>query len=244
MAIADNLTFKQRTTWFAHLYKALMKQHHKEMRPLISQYTQNKDSIAIDVGAHAGQYTKLMATSAKHVISIEPGSYALSILQKVIKFRGLNNVLLFKFALGDKPGTFTLNVPIKASGSLGFGLSYVGDPADSKRPVVSETIEVVTLDSLVARTPFDITNISFIKADIEGAELLMLQGSTAILEKAKPALYIEIANNYMDKYGQSASDIFTFLKGYGYQPTDQKSFEKIDWQDFDLNNRQGDLLFT
>jgi hypothetical protein len=131
--IIDNLTFRQRLTWLAHAWKAIAFQHHKELSAPFSRYI-HQDSIILDIGAHAGQFAKLFAklSTKGRVISFEPGSYARSILSLVVRLHGLKSVEIKPLAVGSKKGSFTLNVPVKKSGSLGFGLSFVGDPQYSQ----------------------------------------------------------------------------------------------------------------
>ena len=54
------LSFRQYLTYLAHQYKAVAKQHHGEMLPLFARHI-GRDSVVLDVGAHAGQFCKLFA---------------------------------------------------------------------------------------------------------------------------------------------------------------------------------------
>src|SRR6266446_5162199 len=86
----------------AHLFKATTQQHH---RPLASTIVRLVPPAAVvfDVGAHAGQYTKLFARAAAEgrVYAFEPGSYARSILRTVVYLHRLDNVLVPPSANGS-----------------------------------------------------------------------------------------------------------------------------------------------
>jgi FkbM family methyltransferase len=118
----------------------LTKQHHRELLPVLSRYIPKK-GVVMDVGAHAGQFTKLFSgmVPAGHVYAFEPGEYALSILRKVQTLRSLKNVTIVPLGLGDQPTEAVLSIPIKKSGSLGFGLSSLGSVNDV-RNVQKDTV--------------------------------------------------------------------------------------------------------
>ncbi len=85
-SVLSQLSLHGKITYYvAHLFKALTKQHHQEYIPLLKSVISD-DSIIIDVGAHAGQFTKLFSTIVPNgrVYAFEPGSYTSSILNKVI----------------------------------------------------------------------------------------------------------------------------------------------------------------
>lgn len=124
MHIFFTLTLRQKFTFIAHLFRAIFRQHHSTLLPILKEYI-NEKSTVIDVGAHAGQFAKIFATLASegHVYSFEPGDYAYSILTMMHKIKGLSNVSLVKMGAGSKNTKDILNVPIKASGSFGYGRS-------------------------------------------------------------------------------------------------------------------------
>jgi len=201
--------------FFAHLFKAVFKQHHREMRPLLAPLIP-EDAVVFDVGAHAGQYTKLFARLARRgrVYAIEPQSYALRILRTAIRLNRLRNVEILSLALGAAAGTATLTIPVKASGSYGFGLTHLG-PHTREGPTETETIEVTTLDALV--TKLGLTRLDFIKADIEGWEQAMIEGGSTTLIHLKPALLIEFNEEHLNRAGGSIAVLWQMLTQLGYR---------------------------
>jgi len=200
---------------FAHLFKAVFKQHHREMRPLLAPLIP-QDAVVLDVGAHAGQYAKLFARLAKRgrVYAIEPQSYARRILRTAIRFNRLRNIEILPLALGAVPGTATLTIPVKASGSYGFGLAHLG-PHTRPGSAETETVEVTTLDTLAAR--LGLTRLDFIKADIEGWEQAMVEGGRATLARFKPALLIEFNAAHLNRAGGSVAALWQMLNALGYR---------------------------
>lgn len=204
--------------FFAHLFKALVKQHHREMRPLFRRILR-EDAIVFDVGAHAGQFSKLFArlAPAGFIFAIEPQSYARRILVPALRFNRLRNVAVLPMALGETAGTVLLSLPIKASGSYGFGLANLAGGVDDRRFEV-EAVAVTTLDQCVAALA--LSRLDLIKADIEGAELMMLKGAQRTLDKTRPALYLELDEGHLRHFGGSLAEVWEFLRKRGYRPFD------------------------
>jgi FkbM family methyltransferase len=212
------LTLRQRATYLAHLHKAIFRSYHAQLGPYLAEIIP-ADGIVVDVGAHAGQFTKIFARLAHRgrVYAFEPASYARSILRKVCTLRRLHNVTIVPAGLGAGAERLELRVPLKASGSLGFGSSHLGpdgDSTDQARPVLSETIEVETLDGFAQAHGLD--GLCFIKADIEGWELNMLQGAASVLGRQRPVLLLEVDDALLARAGQSKAALFAFLGAQGY----------------------------
>jgi hypothetical protein len=56
---------------------------------------------------------------------------------------------------------------------------------------------------------------TLIKIDVEGAEMLVLEGAQQLIEKYHPALIVAIHPYWLPAH-QSADQIFTFLSRHGY----------------------------
>ena len=63
------LTLRQRASWSAHLFKAITQQHHRALTTLFAPYVP-ADAIVLDIGAHAGQFSKLFARVTTSVLLI------------------------------------------------------------------------------------------------------------------------------------------------------------------------------
>jgi FkbM family methyltransferase len=181
------------------------------LRPLIPP-----DGVVLDVGAHAGQYAKLFARLVPRglVLACEPGTYARTILRAAIRLNGLRQVAILPFGLGDRAGVNRLSIPVKRSGSYGFGLSYMGRD-DGKWPVEIEAVPVVTLDGL-AET-LELRRLDFIKADIEGFERRFLEGARQTLARFRPALLLELNDAYLSRAGDTLEETWQMLAGLGYR---------------------------
>ncbi len=209
------LNWRQRATLAAHVFKAVCKQHHSELLPLLRDVVP-PDAIIVDVGAHAGQFTKLFSRLAPrgHVFAFEPGSYARLILASVVRSGRRANVTIIPAALGACADTLTLHLPLKPSGSLGFGLANAAGKQADDRPVWTETVEVITLDDFVTRQ--GLARLDFIKADIEGWEMQMLYGAADTIKKHRPAVMLEIVASHLQRAGNTPAEVWEFFASQEY----------------------------
>lgn len=206
----------QWSTLLAHTFKATFRQHHGALSALFRSLVPD-DGVVIDVGAHAGQFAKLFARLVPEgrVYAFEPGRYARLILSLSLALNRVRNVYVFPVGLGREQEALPLNMPIKSSGSFGFGLSHLSTVgADKRAHMVTESIDVITLDAFSATMP--IRRIDLIKADIEGWELQMLQGAADVLTRFRPALYLEVYDEFLLRAGDSAVALASYLSGLGY----------------------------
>jgi len=207
---------RARLTFAAHLFKAVTRQHHKELVPILRPLLPG-DGIVFDIGAHAGQMAKLFAglVPRGRVYAFEPGAYALSVLRPAVALRGQGRIAIEPIALGAEPGTLTLTTPIKRSGSYGFGLSHLGGTGANGRAFRHE-VEVDTIDRFVERR--GLRRLDLIKADIEGWELQMLRGAARTLAELRPVLMLEAVDAYLSRAGDTRSALWRFLAGLNYRP--------------------------
>jgi len=204
--------------FFAHLFKAVTKQHHRELIPLFRRVLA-EDAIVFDVGAHAGQFAKLFAKLAPKgfVFAFEPQSYARRILAAAIRLNRLHNVAILPLALGSEAGTALLSLPLKASGSYGFGLANLYAATNGRRAEV-EAVGVAALDQVVELLALQ--RLDLVKADIEGGEFAMLRGAARTIERLRPAFYLELDEGHLARSGASLGAAWSYLRERGYRAFD------------------------
>jgi hypothetical protein len=91
------------------------------------------------------------------------------------------------------------------------------NPSDHKISIGAETgIEVrsLTLDSLVDDSGRG--RISLIKIDVQGAEMMVLAGACKTLSMRDLALFIEVDDGALRRFGSSAEELVAFLDGHGF----------------------------
>ena len=131
------------------------------------------DKIILDIGGHTGTYALSLASKCKYVLSFEPQKMTYYALCGSVALSQMPNITCFQFGLGspEQIGKQTLNIV-----SLDGGGSSIHSPNMSI--IGQETIEIKTLDSLNIQEP-----ISFIKMDIEGSEMKILETTQNTFKK-------------------------------------------------------------
>ncbi len=192
----------------------MTRRHHLELEPLFTPHLP-QDAIVVDVGAHAGQFSKLFAAMAPrgHVYAFEPSAYARSVMAPALRLNGLRNVTLIAEGLSDRSGTLTLHTPLKRSSALGFGTAHLGAAATSR--TIEQTVALTTLDIFAEARR--LTRLDLVKADVEGWELRALTGGEAALRRFRPALYLEVDDACLARAGDTPRDLFEWLGALGYR---------------------------
>ena len=221
------MTLKRRFDFLAHLLKASVRQHHREMIPVFSPHIPAQ-AVVIDVGAHAGQFSKLFARMAPQgrVYAFEPSAYARSILTRSLAFNSLPHVTVIPMGLSDTAAELVLRTPIKARGGLGFGIAHFGEDGQDTRDTMDQVVPLTTLDTFAEQE--GLTRLDFLKADVEGWEVNVLKGGLKTLARFKPALFLEISDVSLARAGAKPTDIWDLLRPLGYRAHKGPDFQAVD----------------
>ncbi len=161
----------------------------------------SKVSCCIDIGAHKGEVLDIMLKYAPqgkhHAFEPIPAMYETLIR----KYAGNRNCLVHSCALSNTKGTTTFNYVISnPSYSVLIKRKY-------DRPNEEDTtIEVETelLDNIL---PADYRP-ELIKIDVEGGELLVLEGAIETLKKHKPVVIFGHGLDASDFYGSTPEKLY------------------------------------
>ena len=139
--------------------------------------TVKNGDVVIDAGAWIGDFSAYAATKNATVYAFEPIEETFEILKKTAILND-NKIIPIKKGLGDKEEIVTFSV---SDSSLWTSMAL-------ERDRQGERAQITTLDNFVNEHKLE--KVSFIKADIEGAERDMLKGATNVLKKNAPKLVI------------------------------------------------------
>ena len=170
-----------------------------------------------DIGANYGHYSRLLSPivgESGSVYAFEPSAITCQGLRNARFLLRLRNVHITQCALAEAPGALTLTIPVKRHGGLGVALAHLGEAADG-RPGLAETVAVKTLDGFVRER--GVAACDFIKCDVEGAELRVLEGGLDTISRFKPTMLLEIDANYLRRNRHSIADVETLLRHQDYQ---------------------------
>ena len=196
---------------------ALSKNHGYDITTKkIFQKILSQSSNCIDVGCHKGEILDLMngmSPDGTH-FGFEPIP---SLYQNLVdKYSSSPNCNISSIALSNKKGEASFNYVVSNP-------SYSGLEKRSydKKNELDKIIKVQTekLDELIPSN----LKVDMIKIDVEGGELLVLEGAEGILLKDKPVVIFEHGLGASDHYNYGPHDVFSF-------------FNKLDYHIYTLND--------
>jgi FkbM family methyltransferase len=197
-----------------------MTNHENE---IMEYFNPNEGDTVVDVGAHIGLYSliaaKRVGPSGK-VIAIEPDPENFKILKKNILLNQLSSVEALECAVYSTRGKLRLFLPELEQGRTIFN-TVMQDRARTSTNFLE--VEANTLDNILES--INITEVNWIKIDVEGAELEVLKGAVNTLSSNKNiALVVEIHG--MEIY----MEMIKYLKTRNLMIMYEKSNEKGDWR--------------
>ena len=139
-----------------------------------------REDVVIDCGANVGLFSIFCNTKGiKKVYAFEPVQENLDILKRTVELNNPEkNIVIVNKGLSNVNDTVKISISGVASSIIN----------NENLECNFEFIEVVKLDDFIEEN--NIQKVDFIKADIEGAERLMLEGAKRTLKKFKPKLAI------------------------------------------------------
>lgn len=180
---------------------------------------------ALDLGANFGLYSyhlsRALGASGK-VIAFEPVPFTFDTLRLVSRILRFQNVTLVDKGCSDVAGRISFEVPVQASGAFAAGQAYIGgrrDDRDGKEVQVrwsgtkQVVCEVVRLDDFLPA----IEDLSLIKCDIEGAELLAFRGASKLIKQHLPTVICEINPWFLEGFGIRLDELVGFFFDQGFR---------------------------
>lgn len=178
------------------------------------RYIKNGSTV-IDMGANFGQmsieFSKFVGVEGK-VYSFEAQNTVFNFLKKNIGSNECNNVYIFENAVYNKDGELVYFPKHDFSETSLFkgvpysGLSLIGDIKNGV------PVKTITIDSLHIETP-----VSFIKVDVQGADLFGMQGAINTILKHKPTIVFEFEQSVQSEFKTSFDDYVEFVKSINYK---------------------------
>ena len=152
----------------------------------IFERTLRTGDVALDIGAHAGLHTVVLAAMVGvtgRVVAFEPNPRSVRRLRRNIELNGFgDSVLIWEIAASDAEGVGTLHLSDDQANSGGASLG------GQRVPTSSIDVQRRRIDACV---PADLASrVRVAKIDVEGHEPAVLAGATGVLS-AQPAVVFE-----------------------------------------------------
>ena len=151
---------------------------------------------AVDIGAHVGEWTRSLSRKFEHVICFEPNPNFRECFNRNIKE---HNVTLHPYGLSSH----------SHNASQGVNSTHLNDVLGDTEPNDGD-IECRTLDS------FNLKDVDYVKIDVDGFEIPLLEGARKTLKTNSPTINIEMKRRKRPLIVNKAKEILTGL-GYTYK---------------------------
>jgi FkbM family methyltransferase len=163
----------------------------------------------IDIGAHLGYFTielSRICGNNGHVYAIEPMTKFFNTLKSIIDNRNLKNITLYPYAMGGDSPFVEMGIPL-VNNVKKFAYARVIRSSTFLEYVESEKVKNVYGDELFR----DLPRVDFIKCDVEGLELTVLESFVEVIGKHKPIILCELSDP------QERKTILSLLNPFSYQ---------------------------
>jgi FkbM family methyltransferase len=179
---------------------------NKKIIPIIDKYVK-PGQVVVDVGAHSGYFTiclsKAVGDSGK-VYAYEASPVIYKELCHTVNENKLTNVSAINKAMSEEIGQVSFFLAPNWKSEI-----------SSLRPGEGEKINIEA-------TKMDVefqneSPVTFVKIDVEGAEMKVLYGMDSVIRRDHPVMVIEITDKWLKELGHSSIQVFEYLHSHGYK---------------------------
>ena len=201
----------------------------------IADHFINGDHVVWDVGANVGVFSFACANrGAKTVVAIEADIWLCSLLRKTSSLKEYQDrdIRVLPLAVADHNGIseFIIAKRGRASNALASagGRSQMGGAREHLH------VPTLKLDTIAETQPKP----DFIKVDVEGAELAVLEGAANLMSEHHPTFYAEIGQSVFSACSDLMHENGYMIFGPDGQPTEQPDQANY----FLVHETKGDML--
>jgi len=181
--------------------KFIRGEYEPENTRAIQELVRPRD-VVFDVGAHVGYFTVLMAERVGpqgQVVSFEPRDINLEFLRQHVRINDVKNVQIIDACVGQRAGEARMETRV------GTGKGHVS-------PEGNVDVRMVVLDEMVQSGKLPVPQ--FMKIDVEGGEMMVLQGARWVIETHRPRMVLA---THSPELKQACNE---FLTARGYEMQD------------------------
>ncbi|HEY1241551.1 MAG TPA: FkbM family methyltransferase [Bryobacteraceae bacterium] len=181
---------------------------------VIQQHLQSGGTF-VDIGAHIGYYSLKAAPivgPSGRVLAIEPNPETVRKLRDNIQASGAGSITVAPVACADAEGTLELfGAPEANTGETSLSRA---NASQTGKAVTSYQVRARPLDDIVRDA--GLSRVDTIKVDVEGAELLVLNGARETMARFHPMILVEMVDHQLRAMGTSSEELTAFLHSQGY----------------------------
>ena len=189
---------------------SLFKTYEPVQTEIVKKFVKKGDNV-IDVGAHVGYYTFLMAKMVGNegkVYSFEPDPENFALLKKGIEANNLKNVEIIQKAVSNTNSTIKLFLS-----DTDRATNRIYDAGINDAHKIIE-VETCSIDNFLHNNKI---KINFIKIDAEGSEQGVIEGMESTIKKNNQLnIMTEFFPFLIEKYGSTPQKYLFEIKELGY----------------------------
>jgi len=221
------------------IQRSIKKGYEKELE-IINQFT-DKSKDAIDVGVYRGIYSYKLAQHFKFVHCFEANPLLYPLLNDNLK-KIIKNINLYNLALSSDNGETILKLPLRSKSffkknieelyELGAASVHPNNKFNNFKEV---KVKKKKLDSIKFEN-----KIGFIKIDVEGHELEVIEGALKTIKENKPVLLVEIEEKHSKRM---VIDSIKYIENIGYKCYFEKNKELLQVEKLKNVNEEFNFFF-
>jgi FkbM family methyltransferase len=165
-----------------------------------------RGAVTIDVGANCGLYTRELARLSDQVHAFEPSAAMANLLRRT----SARNVSIHEIALSDHEGDADLFIPQGDGGLVHGRASLETQDEFSAGQITTAHVPLARLDDVVHE------HVAFVKVDVEGHELSVLNGAVDLVERCQPVFLVEAEDRHRAEATRSVFDFFRDKSYHGF----------------------------
>lgn len=163
-----------------------------------------QNSCCIDIGAHKGEVLDIIIDAAPQGTHYAFEPIPVMYNELVNKYAPLKNCHVKDYALSNETGTATFNYVVSNPSYSGLIKRKYDRPNEEDTEI---TVKTALLDDVLPSG----YKPDFIKIDVEGGELLVLEGAKKTIKAAQPTIIFEHGLGASDCYGSTPEKLFKLL---------------------------------
>jgi FkbM family methyltransferase len=191
---------------------------------IIQHFQPCRGDIVVDIGAHIGRYALIASKRVGEngrVVAIEANPDNFQMLNSNVELNQLTNVKSLNCAVYSQETKIKLYLAGERTGQTIYNTIMVERANEGREKFVE--INANTLDYLLQLQ--SISEVNWIKIDVEGAEYEVLRGATSIISHSKDiSLLIEV-HNLSGSNTTLYEPIVEFLKKYNFKIDFEKTYD-------------------
>lgn len=168
-------------------------------------------SVIFDIGAHLGWFTLNFAKRfpKSQIHAFEPIPRSFDFLNENLELNNVHRLKVNNLALSNKSEAKEFFY-FKGGSALASTVNLIEHHKVDKITCLTKTLDEYCKENAIEA-------LDFLKCDVEGGELFMIQGGLVTLKKFKPVIYIELYEDWCKKSGYTISDVVAEMTRMGYE---------------------------